>query len=53
VVSIPFENPPPLRRVALAWRRSSVHEQVVEALVAAVHLMDKPAYTMVDSVGEK
>lgn len=53
VVSIPFESPPPLRRVALAWRRSSVHEEVVEALLAAVHLMDKPAYMMIDSVCEK
>ena len=50
VVSIPFEHPPPLRRVALAWRRSSVHEQVVEALVAAVHAMGKPAYGVVDPV---
>jgi LysR family hydrogen peroxide-inducible transcriptional activator len=47
VASIPFENPPPLRRVALAWRRSSVHEQVVAALVAAVHGMNKPAYMMI------
>jgi LysR family hydrogen peroxide-inducible transcriptional activator len=47
VASIPFENPPPLRRVALAWRRSSVHEQVVAALVVAVHGMNKPAYMMI------
>jgi LysR family hydrogen peroxide-inducible transcriptional activator len=53
VVSIPFESPPPLRRVALAWRRSSMHEQVVEALVVAVRNMDKPAYMMIESVGEK
>jgi hypothetical protein len=30
-----------------------VHEEVVEALLAAVHLMDKPAYMMIDSVCEK
>ena len=53
VVSIPFENPPPLRRVALAWRRSSAHEQVVAALVAAVHVMNKPAYMVVDPVTKK
>lgn len=53
VVAIPFENPPPLRRVALAWRRSSVHEQVVETLVAAVHAMNKPAYMMVAPDAQK
>lgn len=47
VVSIPFEAPAPLRRVALAWRRSSAHEQVVQALVAAVQVMNKPAYQVV------
>ncbi len=44
VVSIPFSAPPPLRRVALAWRRSSAHQPVVQALVAAVQSMNKPAY---------
>ena len=47
VVSIPFEDPPPLRRVALAWRRSSVHEKVVQVLLQAVHVMNKPAYKIV------
>ncbi|MBB1077650.1 hydrogen peroxide-inducible genes activator [Rhodoferax sp. 4810] len=44
VASVPFEDPAPLRRVALAWRRSSVHQPVVQALVTAVRNMNKPAY---------
>ena len=48
VVPIPFTSPPPLRRVALAWRRSSVHQSVVQALVAAVRQMNKAAYLPVD-----
>jgi len=44
VVSIPFSDPPPMRRVALAWRRSSAHEPVVQALIAAVQSMNKAAY---------
>ncbi|OQW90071.1 MAG: LysR family transcriptional regulator [Rhodoferax ferrireducens] len=44
VVSIPFDAPAPLRRVALAWRRSSAHDQVIAALLAAVKVMNKPAY---------
>lgn len=48
VVAIPFTNPPPLRRVALAWRRSSVHQSVVQALVTAVRQMNKATYLPVD-----
>ena len=47
VVSIAFDDPPPLRRVALAWRRSSVHEKVVQVLLQAVHAMNKSAYKIV------
>ncbi len=48
VVPIPFTSPPPLRRVALAWRRNSVHQSVVQALVTAVRQMNKAAYLPVD-----
>lgn len=48
VVSVPFEDPSPRRRVALAWRRSLVRKPVVEAFLAAVHSMGKSAYMMVD-----
>ena len=49
VVSIPFEEPAPMRRVALAWRRGSAQEPVVQALVQAVRGMNKPAYQVVAS----
>jgi len=48
VVSIPFEEPAPLRRIALAWRRSSVQDTVVDALVQAVRAMNKPAYQVLE-----
>jgi len=48
VVSIPFEVPAPMRRVALAWRRSSVQDPLVQALVQAVRVMNKPAYHIVE-----
>jgi LysR family hydrogen peroxide-inducible transcriptional activator len=47
VVSIPFEEPAPLRRIALAWRRSSSQDAVVKALLRAVSTLNKPAYQMV------
>ena len=50
VVSIPFEKPPPLRRVAMAWRRSSAPEQVIDALAQAVQSMNKPAYQVLGPV---
>lgn len=44
VVAIPFEEPAPMRRVALARRRNSAQEPVVQPLMAAVHGMNKSAY---------
>ena len=44
VVAIPFEAPAPSRRVALAWREGFPRPQVIEAIIAAVKLIDNPAY---------
>ncbi|MDP3514108.1 MAG: LysR substrate-binding domain-containing protein [Sulfuritalea sp.] len=44
VVAIPFEVPAPSRRVALAWREGFTRPQVIEAIIAAVKLIDNPAY---------
>ncbi len=47
VVAIPFEDPAPARRVALAWRRGYSRPQAIEAIVTAVAGMDNPSYRIV------
>lgn len=44
VCAIPFEDPPPLRRVALAWRRHGVQDPLLEALVKAAAAINTPAF---------
>ncbi len=44
LVAIPFEEPSPSRRVALAWRHSSLQEPVQAALLSAIRAINKPAY---------
>ena len=49
VVSIPFEEPAPARRVALAWRRGFARPQAIEAIVAAVAAMRNPSYRILEA----
>jgi LysR family transcriptional regulator, hydrogen peroxide-inducible genes activator len=49
VIAIPFEEPAPTRRVALAWRRSFARPQVIEALVTAVNAIRNPGYRLLDT----
>ncbi|TXT38871.1 MAG: LysR family transcriptional regulator hydrogen peroxide-inducible protein activator [Comamonadaceae bacterium] len=42
--AIAFEEPRPYRRVALAWRRYGIQEQMLEALLSAVSLIEQPAF---------
>jgi LysR family hydrogen peroxide-inducible transcriptional activator len=44
VVSIPFEEPPPSRRVALAWRQGFTRPQAIEAIIRAVGMIENPSY---------
>jgi len=44
VASIPFEAPVPSRRVALAWRQGFTRPQAIEAIVAAVGMIDNQSY---------
>jgi len=44
VVSIPFDEPAPSRRVALAWRQGFTRPQAIEAIVKAIGLIDNPSY---------
>ena len=44
VVSIPFEEPAPSRRVALAWRQGFTRPQAIEAIIQAVGMIDNPSY---------
>lgn len=44
VVSIPFEAPEPMRRVALAWREGFTRPQVIEAMIAAAGMLGNPNY---------
>lgn len=46
ITAIPFETPSPSRRIALAWRPGFVRPQAIDALLAAVHRIDNPAYRM-------
>lgn len=47
VAAIPFEDPAPARRVALAWRRGFSRPQAIDAIVAAVAAMNNPSYRTV------
>ena len=49
VASIPFEEPAPSRRVALAWRRGFPRPRVIETIVAAVGAMNNPSYRVAGS----
>ena len=49
VTAIPFEEPAPARRVALAWRRSFARPQAIEAIVAAVASMRNPSYRLIEA----
>jgi len=44
VVSIPFEEPAPSRRVALAWRQGFTRPQALEAIIQAVAMIENPSY---------
>lgn len=44
VVSIPFEEPAPSRRVAIAWRKSFARPRVIEAIIKAVGMIKNPSY---------
>lgn len=46
VVSIPFEDPPPSRRVALAWRQGYTRPQAIEAIIRAVGQIRNPGYRL-------
>lgn len=43
---IPFAEPQPSRRVALAWRVGFVRPKAIDALLAAVRGLDSPAYQL-------
>jgi LysR family hydrogen peroxide-inducible transcriptional activator len=47
IVSIPFEEPAPARRVALAWRQGFTRPQAIEAIIKAVGLIDNPSYRII------
>jgi LysR family hydrogen peroxide-inducible transcriptional activator len=49
VAAIPFEEPAPARRVALAWRRGFSRPQAIEAIVAAVASMRNPSYRLIEA----
>jgi LysR family transcriptional regulator, hydrogen peroxide-inducible genes activator len=49
VVPIPFEEPAPSRRVALAWRRGFPRPKVIQTIVAAAAAMENPSYRVVTS----
>lgn len=44
IARIPFEEPAPSRRVALAWRRGFTRPQTLEALIETIRLIDNPCY---------
>ena len=49
VCAIPFEDPPPLRRVALAWRRHGVQDPLLEVLMKAVATINTTAFQNIAS----
>ncbi len=44
---IPFTEPEPSRRIALAWRAGFVRPKAIDALVAAVQGLNNPAYRLI------
>lgn len=46
VHAIPFDEPAPARRVALAWRRGFTRPKAIEAIIAAVAAMKNPGYRL-------
>ncbi len=44
---IPFTEPEPSRRIALAWRTGFVRPKAIDALVAAVQGLNNPAYRLI------
>lgn len=44
---IPFSDPAPARRVALAWRTGFVRPKAIDALLTAVRQLDSPAYRLI------
>ncbi|MDP2195199.1 MAG: LysR substrate-binding domain-containing protein [Rhodocyclaceae bacterium] len=44
VVPIPFSEPAPSRRVALAWRQGFTRPQAIKAIIAAVGMIANPSY---------
>jgi LysR family hydrogen peroxide-inducible transcriptional activator len=44
VVSVPFEDPAPARRVALAWRDGFTRPQVINAIIEAAQSVKNPSY---------
>ena len=45
---IPFSEPAPARRIALAWRVGFVRPKAIDALLAAFRDLKSPAYRMLD-----
>lgn len=45
---LPFREPAPSRRVALAWRVGFVRPKAIDALLQALARMDKPPYRLLD-----
>ena len=45
---IPFTAPEPSRRIALAWRAGFVRPKAIDALLAAVHALNSPAYHLLE-----
>lgn len=43
---IPFKEPAPSRRIALAWRTGFVRPKAIDALIAAVRGLETPAYAL-------
>jgi LysR family transcriptional regulator, hydrogen peroxide-inducible genes activator len=46
ITVIPFRQPQPTRRVALAWRSGFVRPKAIDALVSAVRSLNTPAYRL-------
>jgi len=49
VRAIPFEQPEPVRRVALAWRRGFARPEAIQAIVDAVQAIENPCYKTIPS----
>lgn len=44
---IPFAAPAPVRRIAIAWRKSYAREHAVAVLIEAIQAIESPCFTMV------